>query len=55
MEDVLEVYVREPDPKRPVVYMDETCKQILSDKRKPIPAKPGKAKRIDYEYKREGV
>ena len=55
MEDVLEVYVREPDSKRSLVCMDETCKQILSDKRKPIPAKPGEAKRVDYEYKREGV
>lgn len=55
MEDVLEVYVREPDPKRLLVCMDETCKQILSDKRKPILAEPGKAKRVDYEYKREGV
>jgi len=35
--------------------MDETSKQLLADKREPIPAKPGSPKKIDYEYEREGV
>lgn len=55
MEDVLEVYTRPYDPKRPQVCMDETSKQLLSDIQEPLPAKPGKPKRYDYEYEREGV
>lgn len=55
MEDVLEVYTQPYDPKRPLVCMDETSKQLLSDVREPLPAKPGLSERIDYEYKREGV
>ena len=37
MEDVLDVYARPYDPKRPVVYMDETNKQLLADTREPLP------------------
>ena len=55
MEDVLEVYKRPYDPKRPQVCMDETSKQLLADTRDPIPAKPGSPEKFDYEYKREGV
>jgi hypothetical protein len=55
MEDVLEVYKRSYDPKRPQVCMDETSKQLLADTRDPIPAQPGLPEKFDYEYKREGV
>jgi hypothetical protein len=55
MEDVLEVYKRPYDPKRPQVCMDETSKQLLADTRDPIPVKPGSPERFDNEYKREGV
>lgn len=55
MEDVLEVYTQSYDPNRPQVCMDETNKQLLSEVREPIPAQPGQAQRIDYEYQREGV
>jgi hypothetical protein len=55
MEDVLEVYKRPYDPKRPQVCMDEISKQLLADTREPIPAKPGSPERFDYEYKRDGV
>jgi hypothetical protein len=55
MEDVLEVYKRPYDPKRPQVCMDETSKQLLADTREPIPAEPGSPERFDNEYKREGV
>ena len=55
MEDVLEVYQRPYDPKRPQVCMDETSKQLLADTREPIPAEPGSPERFDHEYKREGV
>jgi hypothetical protein len=55
MEDVLEVYTRPYDPKRPLVCMDETNKQLLADIHDPLPMQPGQPKRCDYEYVREGV
>lgn len=55
MEDVLEVYQRPYDPKRPQVCMDEASKQLLADTREPIAATPGSPERYDHEYEREGV
>lgn len=55
MLDVLEVYERPYDQKFPVVCFDEKTKQLLGDVKEPIPAKPGKVKKIDYNYKRNGV
>ncbi len=55
MEDVLEVYQRSRDPGRPVVCLDETSKQLIVETRAPIPARPGKPVRRDYEYERNGV
>jgi hypothetical protein len=55
MEDVLEVYHRPRDPERPVVCLDETSKQMIVETREPIPAKPGRKARHDYEYARNGV
>lgn len=55
MEDVLEVYQRPYDPKRPVVCLDETSKQLVGETRNSIPAKRGTPAREDYEYKRNGV
>lgn len=55
MEQVLEVYKRPYDPKRPVVCMDEQSKQLISETRRGVPAVPGQPARIDYEYVREGV
>ena len=55
MEDVLEVYTRPEDAQYPLVCMDETNKQLLSDVRDPLPAQAGQPQRVDYEYKREGV
>ncbi|HKM70594.1 MAG TPA: IS630 family transposase, partial [Stellaceae bacterium] len=55
MEDVLEVYHRPHDPDRPVVCVDETSKQLIAETRVPIPAKPGKPERYDYEYERNGT
>ena len=54
MEAVLEVYQRPEDAKFPVVAMDERPVQLLADLRSPIPVKPGRIARIDYEYKRIG-
>jgi DDE superfamily endonuclease len=55
MEDVLEVYTRPFDPKRPQVCMDEVSKQLVGETRGPIPAEPGQPERCDYEYVRNGV
>ena len=55
MEDVLEVYKRPYDAERPVVCLDETSKQLIGETRTPIPAEPGQARRIDYEYERKGT
>ena len=55
MEDVLDVYKRPYDPKRPNVCLDETSKQLIGETRTPVPACPGQPARYDYEYKRNGV
>ena len=55
MEDVLDVYQRPHDPKRPVVGLDEKPVQLLADVREPLPAAPGVPRRQDHEYKRNGV
>jgi transposase len=55
MEDVLDLYAEEPDPKRPVVCFDESPTQIIGEARQPIPAAPGRVERIDYEYRRNGT
>ena len=55
MEDVLEVYTRPHDSDRPVVCLDETSKQLISETRVPIPMKPQQPARHDYEYERNGT
>jgi hypothetical protein len=57
MEDVLAVYTRPRDPNRPLVCLDETSKQLLAETRVPIPMRPGRAARhdYDYEYERNGT
>jgi transposase len=55
MEDVLEIYAEAPDPRRPVVCFDETPRQLIGEERMPIPAEPGKPRRVDYEYVRNGT
>jgi transposase len=55
MEEVLDLYAEEPDPKRPVVCFDESPTQLIGEVRQPIPAKPGQPERFDYEYRRNGT
>jgi transposase len=55
MEDVLDLYNEEPDPKRPVVCFDESPTQLIGEVRAPIPARPGQLERFDCEYRRNGV
>ncbi|HET9775804.1 MAG TPA: IS630 family transposase [Gemmatimonadaceae bacterium] len=55
MEDVLDLYAEAPDPQRPVVCFDETPRQLIGEARVPIRAEPGKPRRVDYEYVRNGT
>ena len=55
MEDVLAVYQRPYDPKRPVVCMDESSKQMLADIQTALPMEAGQVQKYDYEYVRQGV
>ena len=55
MEDVLDLYAEPYDPERPVVCFDGTSTQLLADITEPLPAKPGRPRREDYEYRREGT
>jgi hypothetical protein len=55
MEDVLEVYHRSHDPKRPVVCLDETFKQLIGETREPLPSGPGRVERYDCVYVRNGT
>ena len=55
MEDVLDVYTRPYDPRRPVLCLDETSRQLLGEVTPPLPVAPGQPARQDYEYVRGGV
>jgi hypothetical protein len=55
MEEVLEVYERPYDPDYPVVGMDEQPVQLLKETRVPIKATKNHARRVDYEYERNGT
>jgi transposase len=55
MEDVLDVYARPYDEKKPVVCFDEKPVPLISEVREPIlPTGPGEVLKKDYEYKRDG-
>ena len=55
MEDVLEVYHRHYDSRRPMVCLDEASKQLVAQTRPSIPGQPGRVKRVDPEYRRCGT
>jgi len=55
MADVLDVYTRPYDPRRPQVGLDETSRQVLAEVRRPLPLAPGRVARHDPEYERRGV
>ena len=52
---MLEVYHRPHDPKRPVVCVDETFKQLIGETRESLPPQPGSVERVDHVYTRNGV
>jgi len=55
MEDVLDVYKRPYNSEYPVVCMDETNKQLISETITPLPSTPGRPARFDTAYERNGV
>jgi len=55
MEDVLDVYTRPYDPRRPQVCLDESSVQLIGEMRTPVPMAPGRPARYDFEYERHGV
>jgi hypothetical protein len=55
MEDVLAVYERPYDPKRPLVCVDESNKELHKTPRGSLPAEAGQVARQDYEYERNNT
>jgi hypothetical protein len=55
MEDILEVYHRPFDPRRPLICLDEMPVQLIGETRVPIPPARGRPGRFDYEYVRNGT
>jgi len=55
MEHVLDVYQEAYDETHPLICMDEASRQILANVREPLPLKPGKPRRVDDKYERQGV
>jgi hypothetical protein len=55
MEDVLEVYKLIFDPRYPLVCMDEASKQLVGEVRRPLEARPGRVRRQDSEFERQGT
>lgn len=55
MEEVLEIYKREYDPEHPLLCFDESSKQQIQEVIESLPMEPGKPKRYDGEYERNGV
>jgi len=52
---VLDVYTRPYDKRRPVVGFDERPTQLIADVLVPVKPKPGRVKKVDYEYERKGT
>lgn len=55
MEDILALYTQPRDPKRPLVCLDESSKQLILETRALIPMQRGQPARCDYEYERNGT
>lgn len=55
MEDVLDLYEEEYDPRYPTICFDEKLITLHADVRAPLPPAPGQPERIDYEYERLGT
>jgi hypothetical protein len=50
-----EIYKDYIPSEKPITNLDEKPKQLLGEKRMPIPVKPGSPEKYDYEYVRNGT
>jgi len=55
MEDVLAVYLRPKNELEPLVCLDEASKQLISETRPSLRCQPGRVKKVDAEYRRNGT
>lgn len=55
MEDLLDLYAEPFSPARPVICMDEASKQLVGEMKPSLPTAPGRPRRVDYEYRRNGT
>ncbi len=55
MEEVLDVYEQDYDPRIPAICFDERPSQLISDVFMPMAMKPGQIRRQDPHYKRNGT
>lgn len=55
MEALCDLYEEPDDPRRPRVCFDERPFQLTEEVVTPLPSKPGRKARHDYEYERKGV
>jgi hypothetical protein len=55
MENILDLYAEAHDPLYPIVCFDECPYQLIGHTRQPLPPSPGKRRRFDYQYRREGT
>ena len=55
MENILDHYETNYDVKKPLICFDERPCQLIEDILVPTPPSPGKEKREDYHYKRNGT
>lgn len=55
MEDVLDLYAEPFHPGRPQVCFDERPVQLLGEVYDPLPMHPGRVRRYDYQYERNGT
>lgn len=55
MEKILDIYRENYDEEYPLICMDEASKQITSDIDPALPMSPGRPRREDHHYQRQGV
>jgi hypothetical protein len=55
MQDVVDLYEESYDSNKPLICFDELPYQMVAEKRIPLPTKPGKPARYDYDYERTGT
>ena len=55
MEDILDIYARPFDPKRPLVCFDESNKEQHIEVIEPLPLEPGQPQRFESTFERNGV